>query len=73
VGRHTDPTDDETVALTAALERDGLIGWLAVTEGVYYSDDAMTLLMVRALAGDGDWAAAERAFLARRRSTIGQA
>jgi hypothetical protein len=73
VGRHTDPTDAETVALTAALEHESLTGWLAVTEGVYYSDEVVTILMVRPLTGDGDWAAAAKAFLDRRQAASGQA
>lgn len=49
LGRHTDPSEDEINAAEAGLTTLGTGGWLVVTEGVYYSRDAMRLLLVRTL------------------------
>ncbi len=49
LGRHTDPTDEEITAVEKSLVDQGLAGWLAITEGIYYSDEEMTVLKVREL------------------------
>lgn len=70
LGRNNDPTDAKLVDVAAALERAGIPGWLAVTEGVYYSSDALVVLLVRPLWGEGDWEAALAAFHDRRRESL---
>jgi hypothetical protein len=68
VGRYTDPTGEEILKVEAALLNQGLAGWLAVTEGIYYSDEAMTLLRVRELGKPTvAWDDAVSAFLEQRR------
>ena len=70
LGRHTDPSEDEITRAADGLRAQGLTGWLAVTEGVYYEPtDSMSAVMVRPLAGKGDWNAAWAAFIARRADT----
>lgn len=49
LGRATDPSEAEIREAEAGLVRQGLAGWLAVSEGVYYSADRMHLLEVRTL------------------------
>ena len=67
LGRHTDPSEDEIKTAEAALTASGTAGWLAVTEGVYYSEDAMTVLQVRTLGTpEVTWDAASSRFLALR-------
>ena len=61
LGRATDPSDDEIAMAERGLVAAGTAGWLAVSEGVYYSSDVMTLMCVRPLgspAGGFDEAAA---------------
>jgi len=71
LGRHTDPTEEEITHTADQLSAQGLTGWLAVTEGVYYEPThQMTALMVHPLSGDGDWEAAWAAFVARRAEVI---
>lgn len=70
LGRHSDPSDAELADVAAALERAGTPGWLAVTEGVYYSGNDLGVLLVRPIWGDGDWDAALAAFRDRRREAL---
>lgn len=68
LGRHTDPTDDELVAVEKSLIDQGLAGWVAITEGIYYSDEEMALLKVRELGRPTvTWDDAVTAFLEERR------
>lgn len=61
LGRHTDPTGDQIERCGTQLDRLGLAGWLVVSEGVYYSNAPVTLLMVRPITSKaGDWGMAER-------------
>ena len=56
LGRHIDPSSDEITRAAEGLAEQGLTGWLAVTEGVYYDPShKMTAVMVRPLYGEGDW------------------
>jgi hypothetical protein len=71
VGRHTDPSEEELARVTQNLSRADVPGWLAVTEGVYYSRSELSVLLVRPLWGDGDWDAAMAAFHERRRRALG--
>jgi hypothetical protein len=50
VGRHTDPSEAEIEAAAAALQRQGLGGWLSVMDGRYYTATAVELLAVRPLS-----------------------
>ena len=61
VGRHTDPSPAEIERAGAQLDAMATDGWLVVSEGIYYSDEPITLLMVRRIAGGaGTWEEAER-------------
>lgn len=72
LGRHTDPTEEEITRAADQLAAQGLTGWLAVTEGVYYEPThPMTAIMVRALSGGGNWETSWTAFLIRRAEAIG--
>lgn len=73
LGRNSDPTPDELDAIVRQLSASGVTAWLAITEGVYYSSEPMNVMMVRPLAGDGDWPAACEAFLEKRRATVARA
>ena len=67
LGRHTDPSEGEINAAEAGLIALGTGGWLAVTEGVYYSRDVMSLLQVRTLGTPAvTWDEARSRFLSRR-------
>jgi hypothetical protein len=71
VGRHTDPTEDEIVRAGAGLQANGVGGWLAVTEGVYYGAGSLSVMMVREIAPAGQtWEAAVSAFMALRRQAL---
>jgi len=50
VGRHTDPSDEEISRAAEMLRQSGAGGWLAVTEGVYYSRGTLSVMMVREIA-----------------------
>jgi hypothetical protein len=68
LGRHTDPTDDELTAVEKSLLDQGLAGWVAITEGIYYSAEEMSLLKVRELGRPiVTWDDAVTAFLEQRR------
>jgi hypothetical protein len=67
LGRHTDPSEDEIKATEAALLALGQGGWLAVTEGTYYSRDTMSVLQVRMLGKPAvTWDEVKAAFLSLR-------
>jgi hypothetical protein len=70
LGRHSDPTPEELETLTARLHAQGAVTWLAVTEGVYYSTDTLSILIVGPLTGSGDPAAAIQAFQEMRRQNL---
>lgn len=71
IGRHTDPSEDEIVRAGDGLRANGVGGWLAVTEGVYYSGGPLSVVMVREIAPTRQtWDAAVSAFMARRRQSI---
>jgi hypothetical protein len=71
LGRHSDPKPDEIEAVKRQLDELGIAGWLAVSEGAYYSRGLIKLLEVRAIGSAvGDWGAAEAAFHTRRRATL---
>lgn len=60
VGRDTDPSPVEIERAGAQLDGIPTAGWLVVSEGVYHSDEQITLLMVRRIAGEaGTWEEAE--------------
>ena len=63
LGRHTDPSEEELTRAADALRASGQGGWLAVTEGRYYSGDQLSVLMVRELASpQSPWEIALAAF-----------
>ncbi|MBW4095964.1 MAG: hypothetical protein HIU81_11650 [Acidobacteria bacterium] len=60
LGRHSNPSDEEVLDVSQQLNGMGLAGWLAISEGGYYSTNAVTLLMVRQITDKlGDWTLAE--------------
>jgi hypothetical protein len=50
IGRHTDPSIEEIDLAAENLKHNGVGGWLAVTEGRYYSRGQLSLMMVREIA-----------------------
>ena len=63
IGRHTDPTEEQLTLAADQLRANGLGGWLAVTEGQYYSRGRLSVMMVRELAPTSTtWEAALAAF-----------
>lgn len=71
LGRATDPSEQEILEAEAGLVRQGLSGWLAVSEGVYYSADTMTVLEVRTLGNPASpFADAAQRFHDRRTETL---
>lgn len=75
LGRHSDPSEDEIGKAEAALEAQGLSGWLAVTSGSYYGPGRLEVIQVRPLANPpGDaWTTALALFLDRRTHARGAA
>ena len=72
LGRHTDPSEEEIQAVETALIVSGTGGWLVVTEGVYYSTDAVTVLQVRTIGAPAiTWEDASSRFLSLRGAAIG--
>jgi hypothetical protein len=68
IGRHTDPTEDELERAATALSATGQGGWVAVTEGRYYSPDRIEVMMVRELSPTRTpWETAVETFKAARR------
>jgi hypothetical protein len=74
LGRTSDPSEDEITAAGAALERAGVGGYLAVSEGDYWSEGELSVLWVRDLAGasEEDFQGAVEAFHERRRKNLAQ-
>jgi len=70
LGRNSDPSEEELAQAAEGLARQGLAGWLAVTEGVYYGRGKINVIMVRSLHGEADWKAALAAFHEHRRQHI---
>ncbi|MEJ1979038.1 MAG: hypothetical protein WDN49_25855 [Acetobacteraceae bacterium] len=71
LGRHTDPSEAEILAAEAALKAAGLSGWLAVSNGVYYSNEELSVLQVRMLGQPMEtWETAAERFLAIRQKAI---
>ena len=67
LGQHTDPSEEEITRVEVALAASGTAGWLAVTEGVYYSHDVITVLQVRVLGTPSvSWEEASSKFLSLR-------
>jgi hypothetical protein len=73
LGRARDPSEEEIARAAAFACERGILAWLAVTEGVYYSEEPMTAVMVRPLCGEGDWDTAWAAFLEARQTNLTQA
>jgi hypothetical protein len=60
LGRDAEPSVVEVARAGSQLDRMGLAGWLAVSEGGYRGQHAVALLMIRQITvKHGDWTAAE--------------
>ncbi|MXP65618.1 hypothetical protein E0493_19910 [Roseomonas sp. M0104] len=71
LGRVSDPSEDEIGAAEASLRHVGTGGFLAVSEGDYWSRGPMSLLEVRRLnKPDASFEVAVAAFLAKRRVAV---
>lgn len=78
LGRHTDPIEPQIAHAVRQLEERGVMGWLAVTEGVYFAPEhELKVLMVRPLVDGGEiqhdfreWESAKTAFLAKRAEAL---
>ncbi|MFT8246458.1 hypothetical protein [Roseomonas sp. BN140053] len=71
LGRATDPTEDEIGAAEGSLRRAGVGGFLAISEGDYWSRGPMSLLEVRRLNTPGaSFDAAVSAFLVKRQMAV---
>ena len=71
LGRATDPDDEDIARAEASLRRVGVGGWVAVSEGDYWSSRPMDLLAVRVLnAPKVSFDEAASAFLERRRVAL---
>jgi hypothetical protein len=71
MGRHTDPTEEPLNLAADELRANGLGGWLAVTEGQYYSRGKLSVMMVRELApASTTWEAAVAAFHTLRKRSL---
>jgi hypothetical protein len=71
LGRASCPSENEIIAAEASLSRVGIGGFLAVSEGDYWSRRPMSLLEVRRLNGTGtSFDTAVKAFLAKRRMAL---
>jgi hypothetical protein len=74
LGRHTDPSEEEIARAAEGLRSSGVGGWLAVTEGGYYTRGAVSILEVRELVPSPvAWRDAVRAFQAARIQIVEQA
>ena len=65
LGRHTDPSEEQLTLAAEGLRAIGHGGWLAVTEGQYYSitPENLAVMLVRELAPTSTtWEAAVDAF-----------
>lgn len=71
LGRHSDPSEEEITQAGDALRAVGQGGWLAVTEGVYYSRGPLSVMMVREIAEPRQpWESAVAAFHSKRAQTL---
>ena len=71
LGRHVDPTAEELERAATSIRERGTAGWLCVTEGVYYDPEhTLKVMLVRPLAGQGDWETALAAFHAQRAEAL---
>jgi hypothetical protein len=71
IGRHADPTEEQLTLAADQLRTNGLGGWLAVTEGQYYSRGKLSVMMVRELAPTSTtWEAAVAAFHTLRKRSL---
>lgn len=69
VGRHSDPTPDEIQTAGQSLDNLGTPGWLVVSEGIYYSNEPVKLLVVRQITRtNGVWEEAEHLWHEKRAS-----
>lgn len=72
LGRHSDPSEDELLAVSRAMAKLGTAAWLCMAEGNFWADGYYAVLQVKPLNGTGDFDAALEAFLAKRRETLEQ-
>ena len=72
LGCHSDPTKEELGDAANGLTASSLGGWLALTEGVYYSRGTMNIILVRELAPAKKitFEDAAKVFLAKRKATV---
>ncbi len=71
IGRHTDPTEAEILKHGEALARQGIGGWLAISEGSYYANVAVSLLQVRVLGTPSTtWEQAVQSYQDRRKANL---
>jgi hypothetical protein len=71
LGRATDPTEDEIEAAEASLRHLGKGGFLAITEGDYWSEEPLSLLEVRPLNKPrGSFDVAMAAFFVKRKAVV---
>lgn len=73
LGRHSDPTDEELLAVSRAMAKLDMDAWLCVAEGNYWSDGYYAVLQVKLLNGNGKFDTALDEFMAKRRETLDQA
>lgn len=60
LGRHSVPSDDEITQAGRGIDALGLAAWLVISEGGYYNNSKVSLMMVRSITAKlGDWDAAE--------------
>lgn len=60
IGIRTDPSPEEILSVGESLDSAGMAAWLVVSDGSYYEEGVVTLLMVRRITNrKGDWADAE--------------
>jgi hypothetical protein len=73
LGRHRDPDSSDIEQAAEGLARQGITGWLAVSEGVYYdASQVITVMIVKPLHGEGDFESAVEAFQAERRRRLAE-
>jgi hypothetical protein len=70
LGRHSDSSEAELAQVTDSLAKQGIAGWLAVTEGVYYGRGKFSVLMVRPHCGEANWETSVAAFQEHRRQGL---
>lgn len=70
LGRHSEPSDVELAQVTETLTANGLTAWLATMQGSPFSKRAPKIAAIRALHGEGDFAAAVAAYRAAARAGV---